>query len=130
MAIAGNKLLNLSGAKVLYDDLRARIEGALAAGETSPAAAAHAAGDVIVVDGHLYKVTAAIAIGDTITATGAGANVTAATVAELIAGIDLSPLATKANPVFTGTLTMGSTSMTEAQLSTLLSLTGAAGVSF
>ena len=92
MAIAGNKLLNLSGAKVLYDDLRARIEGALAAGETSPTAAPHAAGDVIVVDGHLYKVTAAIAAGDTITATGAGANVTAATVAELIAAIDLTDL--------------------------------------
>lgn len=96
MAIAGNKLLSLSGAKVLYDDLRARIEGALAAGETSPAAAAHAVGDVIVVDGVLYKVTAAIAVGDTITATGAGANVTAATVAELIAaavgGIDLTDL--------------------------------------
>lgn len=137
MAIAGNKLVNLAGAKVLYDDLRARIEALeadIATEDSATATAAHAVGDIILVGGALYSVTAAIAIGDTITAEGNSANVTATTVAAVIeaavGNIDLSTLATKANPTFTGTLTLGSTSMNETQLSGLLSLTSASGVSF
>ena len=88
MAIAGNKLVNLAGAKVLYDDLRARIEALeadIATEDSATATAAHAVGDIILVDGALYSVTAAIAIGDTITAEGNSANVEATTVAAVIA---------------------------------------------
>ena len=87
MAIAGNKLVNLAGAKVLYDDLRARIEALeadIATEDSATATAAHAVGDIILVDGALYSVTAAIAIGDTITAEGNSANVEATTVAAVI----------------------------------------------
>ena len=86
MAIAGNKLLNLTGAKALYDDLRARI-GNIAEEDTATATAAHAVGDAIMVGTQLWRCTAAIAIGDTITDTGAGANVESVTVAELIADV-------------------------------------------
>ena len=88
MAIAGNKLVNLAGAKVLYDDLRARIEALeadIATEDSATATAAHAVGDIILVGGALYSVTASIAIGDTITAEGNSANVTATTVAAVIA---------------------------------------------
>ena len=57
----------------------------LASTDTATATAAHAAGDVILVGGQLYKVTTAVAIGDTITATGNAANVEAVTVASLLA---------------------------------------------
>ena len=50
--------------------------------ETATATSAHAIGDIFIVDGVLYKATAAIAIGDTITNEGAGANVVQTSVAE------------------------------------------------
>lgn len=100
MSIQANKLMNLADGKVLYDDLRDRIETMIdniAAEDTATATAAHAVNDVITVGGKLYKVTAAIAIGDTITDTGNGANVTGTTLSALIAvvatavaGIDLT----------------------------------------
>ena len=97
----------------------------IADSETATATAAHAVGDLITVGNQLYKVTAAIAIGDTITATGNGANVTATTLEALIA-----EKAATANPAFTGTLTLGSTELSEAALQNLLSLTSANGLSF
>ncbi len=97
----------------------------IADSETATATAAHAIGDLITVGNQLYKVTAAIAIGDTITATGNGANVTATTLEALIA-----EKAATANPAFTGTLTLGSTELSEAALQNLLSLTSANGLSF
>ena len=49
-----------------------------------------------------------------------------------ISGADIDPTlyAPKASPVFTGSITLGNTTMTEAQLQTLLGLQSANGVSF
>ena len=71
MSIQSGKLMNLGDGKILYDDLRARIDGKdvtapIAPSDTATATEAHAVGDVISVGGQLYVVTAAIAIGDTI----------------------------------------------------------------
>lgn len=57
------------------DDIEA-LAGSLATTETSPATAAHAVGDYIVLNGQLYKVTAAIAAGQTLTP---GTNISAIT---------------------------------------------------
>ena len=102
MAIAGNKLLNLTGAKALYDDLRERVEAVDPTDIIDDTAG----------DGDTDKVWSADKVHDA------------------IAGIDTSALAPKANPEFTGTITLGSTSMTEAQLAQLLGMTLAMGGSF
>lgn len=82
MSIQSGKLMNLGDGKILYDDLRGRIDGKdvtgpIAQSDTATATEAHAAGDVISVGGQLYVVTAAIAIGDTIAE---GTNVESTTV--------------------------------------------------
>ena len=61
-----------------------KVIGSVAVIETSPAAASHAAGDYIVWNGQLYKVTAAISAGQTLTV---GTNITATT-----AGAELASL--------------------------------------
>ena len=53
-----------------------------------------------------------------------------ALIAAAVAGVDLSSKADVANPVFTGSITIGNTTMTETQLDNLLSLESANGVSF
>ena len=53
---------------------REYIDGKLAPVETSPATAAHAAGDLLIYNGTLYRATADIAIGDTLTV---GTNISA-----------------------------------------------------
>lgn len=55
------------------DDIEA-LAGSLATIESSPATAAHAVGEYIVLNGQLYKVTATIAAGQTLTV---GTNITA-----------------------------------------------------
>lgn len=87
MSIQSGKLMNLGDGQVLYNDLRARIDGKdvtgpITASDTVTATAAHAVGDVISVGGELYVVTAAIAVGDTIAA---GTNVASTTVMAQIA---------------------------------------------
>ena len=82
MSIETGKLMNLGDGKILYDDLRSRIDGKdvtapIAQSDTATATEAHAVGDVISVGGQLYVVTAAIAIGDTIAE---GTNVESTTV--------------------------------------------------
>ena len=127
MSIASDKLMNLGDGQVLYNDLRGRIDGKdvtgpLAPSDTETATAAHAAGDVITVGGVLYRVTAAIAVGDTIAS---GTNVTPTTIAE-----ELAEKAKAANPAFTGSLTLGSVTLTQAKLAELVNLSTAAGVSY
>lgn len=59
----------------------APLASSLAEPETSPAAAAHAVGDLIVYNYRLYKVTSPILVGDTLTV---GANIAMTTAAEVI----------------------------------------------
>lgn len=103
----------------------------IAVEETATATANHVVGELLIVGDSLYKVTVAIATGETIAA---GTNVTATTVAAeiaaAVAGVDLSSKADVANPVFTGSITIGNTTITETQLENLLSLESANGVSF
>lgn len=60
------------------------LAGDIATFETSPATAAHSVGEYLLYDGHVYKVTAAIAAGDSLTL---GTNVRAANL-----GTELSAL--------------------------------------
>ena len=63
-----------------YDVADSKAWASIAPVETATATAAHAVGDLIILDGVLYRVTAAIAIGDTITASGGSANIVADTI--------------------------------------------------
>lgn len=83
----------------------------IAGTETSTTASqAYDAGDFLILDGVLYRTTAAIAQGGTITTTGEGANVEAATLGEVIAGMqgaltfDTTPVENSTNPVTSGGL--------------------------
>ena len=111
MSIQSGKLMNLGDGKILYDDLRSRIDGKdvtgpIAPSDTATATEAHAVGDVISVGGQLYVVTAAIAIGDTITE---GTNVESTTVMAQMAAkmAALNSYAPKASPEFTGSISLG-----------------------
>lgn len=87
MAIQNDKLLNLAGGKVLYDDLRGRIESIDTTGQIAPvegttATTAHAVGEVIALEGQLYVVTSYIRSGDTIAV---GTNIASTKVSEELA---------------------------------------------
>ena len=103
---------------------KAAVLGIVAESDSATATANHAVGDLFVMGDVLYKTTAAIATGETITP---GTNCSATTLAAEIEAAaastpDLSAYAPKASPVFTGGITIGSTSLTEAKLQMLLSL--------
>jgi hypothetical protein len=71
-----------------YDLADNHARASLAPIETSPSTAAHAVGELITVDGVLYRVTAAIAVGDTITTTGSGKNVIVEPAATVIGSVE------------------------------------------
>lgn len=84
MKVGANGKLEASS---LQPDIQTAVDAVnanVAAAEEVTATAAHAAGELIMVGGALYKVTAAIAAGDTIAS---GTNVTPKTLAEAIAEI-------------------------------------------
>ena len=103
---------------------KAAVLGIVAENDSATATANHAVGDLFVMGDVLYKTTAAIATGETITP---GTNCSATTLAAEIEAAaastpDLSAYAPKASPVFTGGITIGGTTLTEAKLQALLSL--------
>ena len=103
---------------------KAAVLDIVAESDSATATANHVVGALFVMGDVLYKTTAAIATGETITP---GTNCSATTLAAEIEAAaastpDLSAYAPKASPVFTGGITIGSTSLTEAKLQMLLSL--------
>lgn len=76
------------------------LAGSIATIESSPATAAHAVGEYIVLNGQLYKVTAAIAAGQTLTV---GTNIAATTIAGAFGTVSEASLTVGTNITNIGT---------------------------
>lgn len=97
-----------SAAEATVQAVQANVQAAICETDSATATANHAVGDVFWLDGVLYKATAAIATGETITpGTNCETTTVEALIAAAVAGVDLSSKADAANPVFTGSISLG-----------------------